>query len=896
VLRAIASLSLSFVVSLGSPAAASVWPSSHQRIATALASGDAADRRSAASRLLELPPKMARELARTALRDGDTEVRLSAAHAAASLGVEGAGDEVLAWLQDRDARLRTAACELIQAAPTNQSVQALARVLADAKPEVREAAAAAMGSSGMSETVSPLLGHLDDTSIAVRLAVVRALGRLGDDRAVVPLVSKLQDQEQDVRREAARALGLIGDKQAAATLELALQDKSLQVRVEALEALGRLRADAAVTAISAQLAAAVADPSAWSINQSELATREAALVALGRIATPGAIKVLIDELEKEGAVPYDSSSRAPVRRALTLAAAAGEQALIDVLAGAPSQVLASAAAFALGDLAAASPATTSAASASQAIVRAAQRGTVELNAALASLRRTGDKSALPFVLEHVDHADAGVRESVVAVAIALADPRDQDGRAVDVVRERVLDLGAPVGERASLVRLLGRTGSPRALELVLSLTPPKRAGEPKRPESSVLRTAVVEALGELAVESPQVDEQLLDAIGHSSERLRMAAAKSLAKVASDKATKELIVRLGTSAEQDRAALGLAVSGALGRSRDPELVKQAATALRTLSGRSRDALIEGLGRMRIVDATQLLGELKKSTDADDRRKVAEALAGQSGGEAVAVALLADADPTVRASAAWSLVRVGGEKSLGAVTRALGDSDVAVAGNAAVALAEIAKRANKPAPAAAALCGALEDYRSYVRASALFGLTTLTSNCPGGGIRRLLTTDPSWRVRSAASDALQAAAPPVPSNPGTPADAPRVAATPNDGAAPTAKPTPPPVDPAVEAALDRRALVRCAIEDRDASVAARCAAGPRPRSTTPNTRTHDVLVYVVPDGATAPLARAPFALVLPTGALRLGVADRRGALFEIAAPAGTIELAVPAALAP
>ncbi len=46
---------------------------------------------------------------------------------------------------------------------------------------------------------------------------------------------------------------------------------------------------------------------------------------------------------------------------------------------------------------------------------------------------------------------------------------------------------------------------------------------------------------------------------------------------------------------------------------------------------------------------------------------------------------------------------------------------------------------------------------------------------------------------------------------------------------------------------------------------------------------------------PAPRAPFALVRPDGSMRLGVADRRGELFEFAVPPGTVRLAVPAPLA-
>ncbi|HZO16484.1 MAG TPA: HEAT repeat domain-containing protein, partial [Polyangiaceae bacterium] len=113
-------LALVFVLGT-STAAASVWPSSHQRIADALTHGDVSERRGAAAKLTQLPPKLARELSRQALRDNDIEVRLFAARAAAELGVSRAGDEVMEWLSDRDVRLRVAACELIEASPTPQS-------------------------------------------------------------------------------------------------------------------------------------------------------------------------------------------------------------------------------------------------------------------------------------------------------------------------------------------------------------------------------------------------------------------------------------------------------------------------------------------------------------------------------------------------------------------------------------------------------------------------------------------------------------------------------------------------------------------------------------------------------------------------------------------------------
>lgn len=808
---------------------------------------------------------MAKTLALRAVRDGDAEVRIYGARAAAALGVEKAGDEVVSWLQDRDARLRIAACELIEASPTPASIQALARVLGDAQPAVRKAAAAAMGGSGLADAVGPLLGHLDDGSEVVRLEVVRALGRIGDDRAVVPLVSKLQDQEEAVRREAARALGRLGDDRAAATLMLALQDKALSVRVQALDALGHLRADEATAAIAALLS----NDDRGASGTIRGPVRDAALRALGRIGNAQAVTLLVRALETEGPTPLDAPRPSPVREALAFAGDAAVGALLDALEASPSRRMASAAVLALATLRAERAMTT--------IVRASRRGAVDLDAGLRALGQLGDPAALPFVLEHIDDPDARVRQAVVAVATELSAPERQDGRAVDVVRDRVLDLTAPLGERVALVRLLGRTGSPRALELLLSLATTGPVA---------LRVAVLDAIGELGVSSEAVDAMLLEALGDSSARLRMAAATALGRVGRDAAAGRLLHRLGVSAEQDRAAIGIAVAAVLGHSTEPALVETVAQALEAASGQSRDALIEGLGRMGTTEALAELGKLQKSPSSDDRRKIAEALGSSKEPSAPAeralLGMAKDPDPAVRANVAWSLGKVGANAAVPTLVALTSDLDVAVAGNAVTALGRIARAGQAPdANASKAICAALDDYRSYVRAASLYALRIAPVSCSLAKARRLLQHDRSWRVRLGAAALLSTRL-------GAGAGASAASGKPASGAKKTDASG---AVSAEERSLTSRALWRCSVEDRHATVAKRCAErSPKP------TGEDDVLVYVVPDGRAEPVARAPFALVLADGAMRLGVADRRGAMFEASAPAGTLELAVPAALAP
>jgi HEAT repeat protein len=575
--------------------------------------------------------------------------------------------------------------------------------------------------------------------------------------------------------------------------------------------------------------------------------REAALRALGRIAGPQAIRVLTAELEVEGPVPLGDAVLAPVRRALASSGKPGIDALGAIVAAAPSRRLASAAALALGQA--------RAPEAAPAIVRAAQRGAVVLDAALEALGALGDRRALAFVLEHLDDPDARVRELAVGVASVLLDPSEGDGRAVDVVEPRLLDPTTSLGERVELVRLLGRTGSARALAPLLALG---------RTRSLAIRIAVAEALGALGQPAPAAEATLLAALADASQALRLTAAMAIGRIGGDATARALLQRLGVAAEQDREALGIALSGVLARVQDPGVVLEVERRLGAAPPTAREALLEGLGRTRAPGALALLERLAASSDPDDRRKVAEALAGHgdAGAERVLLVLARDVDAGVRAGAAWSLGRVAGAPAVTTLVGVLGDDDAGVAGNAAVALGAVAARAGRTEPALGALCAALDDWRSYVRAQALVGLRALAASCGGahdGAERRLLLRARHWRVRMAAAELLQSR---------------------SAGAGEAAS-------------LDRRALERCAAEDHDATVAAYCA-GETPPSRVAKA-VSDVLVFVVPDGGSAPGPRAPFALVLADGRMRLGVADRRGAVFEQGAPAGPIELAVPAALA-
>lgn len=796
-----------------------VWPNTAERIEKQLGHSDVAQRRKAALRLGELPPSMARRLVLKALTDGDDEVRLAAADVAMDLRLKSAGEQVVAWLNDPERRVRQAAAELLRVSPVARAVAPLGRVLGDPDPGVRAAAAAALGAAGSKDAAMPLLGHLDDSVPQVRRAVVMALAKLADKRAVVPLIGKVQDSHPIVRHAVARALGELGDARAASALVLALRDSEETVRVAALEALGRLKDGPAALAIVSLIGE---DP--------RPSVRAAALEALARIGTPEALDALIAELGRE-----DPNSGSSVRGAL---AELGKQAvprLEKCLVGQPAQRLADGCALALADVG-----TPRAASL---IIDALRRGVVRPRAALAALAKLEDPSAVPTVLEHLADPDPFVRRAAIDAAAVLLDPKTPDGRAVEPIAKALDRAKSSDAERAALARLLGRTGSPRA---VAALAPIAEAADDLE-----LRIAAIQGLGMLG--PAKQDAALLAALDDEEASVRLAAAVALRRSASGAAARALLDRLEGAAEQDRSALAIALGGALERSKDARDAERTERLLRASLGGERDALIEAMGRISgAAGSKRLVALASQSADIADRAKVAEALASHPEAKAALEKLAEDVDGSVRANAIWSLGALGGSGDVALLTRALADRDVAVAGNAAAALGRVGRRTK--ARVSPALCQALADSRSYVRANALAGLGIAGARCPGGEERAIVLRDPGAIARRAAARLLAGVASGSPE-------------------------------------LDRAALAACSAEDPDGSVAAACAR--RPES--PRSGSEPVLVYVVPVGESAPQPRAPFALVRADGSLRLGVSDRRGVVFEHDAPRGELSLAVPAPLA-
>lgn len=821
-------------------ARALVWPDVPERVERALASPDLDARRVAARELLSLGKARSEPLILRALEDTDLEVRLIAARAAIAQRLPEAGEIMLAWLGERDPRARLAACEFAKVTPNARAVPQLARALGDADAQVRAAAADALGSQGSPDAVAPLLGKLDDPSPPARVQIARALARLGDRRAVVPLVGKVQDTVPEVRQAVASSLGTLGDPRAIQALVIALRDLNDGVRIEALGALGVLRADAAVNAIASLLSTRTAT------------VRAAAFEALGKIASPAAIAALVAQLGvgDDGAITLE---RTAVRDALiaTGASAATEASLLPLLERAASPAIATSAAIVLGEL--------HSKNAERPLHAALRRGTVPLASALHALAGCGTSASIPVVLEFIDDENPLARSEAIATAARLLDPERPDGRAVEPLTAALRGGRLQPSERVAVVQLLGRTGAARAAPVLLPMLDGK---------DTPLRVAALDALAAVGPAAATAklpggktaEVALADALDDRSAEVRVHAGLALARVGRDVARELLLTRLEGSGETDRFAVLHALAGTLERAPSEPAVARLQRALELAAGPERDALIDVLARAPLASATSaVIAQTRRDRPADDRRTAISALALRARSSAPAaaalVAGLSDPSPDVRAEAAWAIGSLGNSTQLGALAKLAASAHPDVATNATAAIGRLV--AADPRVAASAtplLCARLDDARAYVRANALTGLAAARLTCHDPTrARKLLTTDPSDDVREAAARALTGARAPD----------------------------------------DRATLERCASEERSGAVAAQCreslSAAPRPVAA--STKTDAVTVYVGMGGSTTPRPLAAYVLKYAEGWLRAGLADRRGALLDPAAPRGWLELRRP-----
>ncbi|HMI94051.1 MAG TPA: HEAT repeat domain-containing protein [Polyangiales bacterium] len=783
-------------------------------------------------------------------------------------------------LSSPDAGLRRRAAEQLPDLPRAQAAKLLLSALDDTDNEVRLIAAAAARTLGVSAAGERVIPWLNDPDRRVRIAACDVLRAHPSPRAASQLGRVLSDPDAEVRMSAAEALASTGGSSAAAALLGHLDDNSAPVRraiVGALGQLGERRAvvpligkiqdtEPSVRSAVARALGELGDARAMSalvlaLRDNDESVRSAALEALAELSDPGATLSVAAVLERDTSPVVKIAAVQALARigsnealaALVRALGSSEPDIVEAaqrsLAGlgaraAPVLVecVRAGSSAEVSDRCAAVLGSVGGKGTGAVLSQALVQGVISARAGLAALGELGDPAFLPSVLERLAASDPLVRRAAVEAALQLLRTARSEGRAVEPIVRALEKARTSRAERLPLIALLGRTGSPRA---VASLSPLATGSEDVE-----LKLAALEALGALGPAGQDVI--LIEALDDDEPSIRRAAALALNQSASPAAAKPLLERLERGSEHDRALLVLALGGAVLRSNDAEVAERIAGLVLVSRGAERDALIEAMGRMPLPRARErLVSLLARSAFAADRSKLAETLATHAAAVPGLLALARDVDGSVRANAVWALGSSGSARELPLLRRALGDRDVAVSGNAAASLAKVALRAR--VSVTESLCAALSDSRSYVRANALSALALTRQRCKSARERELLRRDPSEVVRRAAAGLIQ-----------------RVPA--QDGA-------------------DRALLARCAREEPGGEVARACAEPPRalPLGREP------VTVYVVPMGESEPVAGAPFALLLADGLLRMGSADRRGAVFEAAAPAGVVSLLVPGPLA-
>lgn len=771
----------------------------------------------------------------------DVEVRRRAAQSLRDLPASTGVRLSRAALDDADIEVRLTALDACLAFGVPGLGEHLVPWLTDGERRLRLAAAEALVENPTPRAVASLGRALSDADAGVRSAAAEALGKSGAPEATLALLGHLDDATPEVRRDVARALGELGDARAVTPLIGKIQDARPIVREGVAEALAQLGDARAVSAL------------VLTVHDADDTVRVAALAALSRIAEPNAVPsiaaVLRSSTDRVRSAALDALShidspaalkslidelgpddpgrpRSEVVSALGRAGARAVPALRACLSAESEPDKLDGCALALG--------ATHDRSAAPALRDALGRGALRPAPALDALAELGAPESLPTVLEYLSDTDALVRHSAFAAGKALLDPRKPDGRAVEPLSRALAKARNQRAEQLDLLELLGQTGAPRA---ALVLLPFAASGD-----DIAIRTRALTALGFLG-EAGQAPT-LLAALDDDSGSVRLAAALSLGRLPLEGRAQDLLARLEKADDRLRPLLGLALGGLVSHTREKLVVARLEKALTLARGPERDALLELLGRVPLPEAVAALDRVvEASRSAADRAKYAEALAAHPTERARLVALLSDPSTAVRANAAWSLGEIGTAAETPALERLLSDPEVSVAGNALEALARIAARAHAKIQARA--CALIASPRATLRALALRSLRASGERCEHGEELAALARDRSDFVRQSAAALLR--------------DVPR-----NQ--------------------RDFAALSRARERDPSGAVAAECEARPQ----TPPEGTEPTSIVIIPPGEDLPAPAQPFGLLRADGLVRLGTSDRRGQVFELAAPHGSLSL--------
>lgn len=661
------------------PAHALDWAGKFQQDADDLKSPSATIRLRGLQRVARYPLAQSRPYILRALADPEAKVQVEAASLVAEHRLREAVPALIHWLSHWDSLLRATAADTLGKLADTRATRPLLRSLGDPEQEVRLKVVAALGQIPTADRIEvvPLLGRINnDTDANVRKAAVEAVARKKDRRALIPLIGRLSDTSFEVRQAAVLALGELQDAKAGPALLRVVRDSNTTVAASAIEVLGKLRYAGAVDSLIDLM------------QNGAYASRGQAATALGAIGTPSAIRALVSSLAK-------SATSAFAKRALVEAGNRAARELSALLADSRTPTQVGTAVVEICHEARMSAAV-------PALIEQLRQGRLSRVLLVRTLGHIADSRAQRPLLELLQPSSHELR-----VAILEALDRIIDERAAEPLLE-VLDDSSP-RVRMMAIELVGRLRSRLATPRLVTLATGRDV---------MLARAALAALAR--TRDPRAAPALVKLVAHRDGGMRRLASQTLARLGQLSILDALLAVCRGSGREIQITCFQALGGVL-RGRTDERAFQLLAGAAQANDRSLFlAAVDALAALRDARTSPLLARRYAALDVPLRRKVLEAL-GAPGQPPVAVALLtgavADPDPSIRATAAWSLGKLGSaaEPTLAAIERAARDSRWEVRANAAATIARLR------APRLRALLRTLAVESSpYVRANATLGL--------------------------------------------------------------------------------------------------------------------------------------------------------------------------------